>query len=76
MYSIDGYGVQHFYVDTYTDIANIKIDSLAMGSTIFVIDTSTHYMLNGNKQWVTVTLGSGGGGGAIPSSVIYEGGGV
>ncbi len=77
MYYIGDYGVKHYHADSYADLADIDLSTTAMGSTVFVIDTSTYYMLNGDKQWVVVTLdNSGGSGGGTPNHVIYEGGGV
>lgn len=78
MYYVGDYGVKHYRADSYSDLANIDVSSAKMGSTVFVIDTSTYYMLNGNKQWVLVNLASGGGGGGTdePKHIIYEGGGV
>ena len=77
MYYIGDYGVKHYRADSYSDIASIDITTTAMGSTVFVIDTSTYYMLNGDKRWIAVNLGNTGGGGSdTPNNIIYEGGGV
>ena len=75
MYYIGNYGVKHYRADTEADIRDIDVSSASMGSTVFVIDTSTYYMLNGDKQWVIVNLGSSGGG-DDSDHIIYEGGGV
>ena len=65
------HGVKKFTVDTFAEIASIKLASVAMGSTAFVISTSETYMLNGSKQWVKVTLPGGGSGNG---DIIYDGG--
>ena len=41
-----------------------------MGSTVFVIDKSETYMLNGQRKWVKVALS----GGNISGDIIYDGG--
>ncbi len=76
MYHIGNYGVKHYYADTYADIAQIPLNDTMPGSTAFVIDTSTYYMLNSEKRWISVNLSSGGGSGPSSNNVIYEGGGV
>lgn len=77
MYYIGDYGIKHYYADTYNDIVEIPIKDTAPGSTVFVIDTSTYYMLNNQKKWISVQLSTGGGGGGTPGGeIIYEGGGV
>jgi hypothetical protein len=76
MYHIGNYGIKHYYADTYADVANIPLEDAATGSTVFVIDTSTNYMLNSEKRWISVNLGSSGGGGSTGGNIIYEGGGV
>lgn len=59
--NIKTYGMKHFICDVATDISNIETADLAVGSTVFVIATSAHYMLNSSKQWIQINLGSGGG---------------
>lgn len=44
------YGVCEFVVDTVADIDNLPIE-VAMGSTVFVIATSSVYMLNSDGEW-------------------------
>lgn len=66
--------MKHFICDVATDISNIETTDLAVGSTIFVIATSAHYMLNSSKQWIKVNLSSGGGGGSDTPGVEYNGG--
>ena len=64
--------MKHFILDTVADISNVNTSDLAVGSTIFVIANSAHYMLNSSKQWISVNLGSGSGGGG--TNVEYNGG--
>ena len=73
MYCIGNYGVKHYRADSYVDVMQIDVSTAGMGSTVFVIDTSTYYMLNSQKQWIAVDLGNAGGG-DVPSVVIYDGG--
>ena len=70
------YGIQHFYADVLEDVSKIPTATLTVGSTVFVIATSTTYMLNHEKKWVKVNLtsNSGGGGGTPSDTYIYEGG--
>lgn len=75
MYHIGNYGIKHYYADTYADILSIPLEDTAIGSTVFVIDTSTYYMLNSEKRWVSVNLGSSNSEGTT-GHVVYEGGGV
>lgn len=65
--------VREFVVDTNEDIAKIDVSQLKPGSRVFVINTSTWYMLNHSKKWNTVDWG-GGGGGSEYDHVIYNGG--
>lgn len=82
------YNLKEFTVDTYDDIKKINTTQLAIGSTVFVIDTSECYMLNSKKEWKLVHLNQvyDGGGVEPPSGnddpsneddhIIYDGGGV
>ena len=45
--------IQEFICDFEIDINNLPID-IAAGSTAFVIENSSVYMLNNNKQWVKI----------------------
>lgn len=69
--------IRQYIVDFETDIPEVPTDAPA-GSRCFVIDNSTTYMLNHQKQWIKVNLSSGnsGGGGIAPDQdeIIYEGG--
>lgn len=44
------YNVVELVVDTIADIANLSTD-YAPGSTAFVVENSSVYMLDGNKIW-------------------------
>lgn len=67
------YGIKHYNLDTEDDLKNINVNREVMGTTAFVIDTSTRYMLNGSKEWKKITAASGGSG---SNDDIYDGGGV
>lgn len=73
------YGIKHYNVDTLLDLSNIDKTHEVMGTTVFVIENSRYYMLNGAKQWKQIDPyggSSGGGDTPLPDEVIYEGGGV
>ncbi len=44
------YNVVEMVVDTLADVATLPTN-VAPGSTCFVIENSTVYMLNGNNEW-------------------------
>lgn len=72
------YNVVKLILDSADDVINLPLD-VKPGSTAFVIETSTWYMLNNQGQWKEVDLGSssgggGGGGGGSSDETIYEGG--
>ena len=86
MYSISAnrnrvaYDIKKFIVDLTSDIQTLPTDCSA-GSTAFVIEKSSRYMLNNNKQWVKIqsnsgsSSGGGEGGGDDPDTeIIYDGG--
>jgi hypothetical protein len=81
MYSISAnrnkiaYDVKRFVIDFTSDIPLLPKDCAA-GSTAFIIENSTRYMLNSNGQWVLIrNSGSGGeGGDDVITDVIYDGG--
>ena len=59
------YGIKHYNADTEKDREAIITVNLTPGSTVFVIETSKHYMLNSARKWVLITpfgQSSGGGG--------------
>lgn len=82
------YGIKHYNLDTAQDLVKLPRFKLPRGCTCFVIETSKHYMLNGNHQWIEIHKNSGGSdssdddfiydGGLpddeTPDDVIYEGG--
>lgn len=68
------YNLKEFTVDVYDDISKINVSHLAVGSTVFVIDTSTSYMLNSKRQWIEVDLGGGNKNNPDKYDVIYDGG--
>jgi hypothetical protein len=78
------YGIKHFNLDTVDDLTNLRKDNLTPGSTIFIINTSKYYMLNGKREWVEINPfhaassnnGSGGDGSSAPGSGIYDGGSI
>ena len=89
MYSISAnrdkiaYDVKKFVVDFETDIAELPTNCTP-GSSAFVIENSSAYMLNNNRKWVKINLDTGNGGssggnggsgdGDIIKDVIYDGG--
>lgn len=77
----NSYGIKSFIVDTDADFQNFQYKDLKAGSTVFVIETSKHYMLNNQLKWVEIHpygtgSSSGGGGGSDSDHIIYDGGGV
>lgn len=69
------YGIKHYIVDTEADIQNIDFSTSGMGTTVFVIDTSNQYMLNGSKELKKITSAYNPGGGEDSTTeVIYDGG--
>lgn len=68
------YNLKEFTVDTYDDIKKINTTQLAVGSVVFVIDTSTSYMLNSKRQWIEVDLGGGNKNNPDKYHIIYDGG--
>ena len=89
MYSISAnrnkiaYDVKRFVIDFTSDIPLLPKDCAA-GSTAFIIENSTRYMLNNNGQWVLIrnsggSSGGGNGGGGeggddVITDAIYDGG--
>lgn len=61
------YGIKHFDLDTIDDLAGLNKELLTPGSTIFIIDTSKYFMLNGKKVWIEINpygMGNSSGGGS------------
>ena len=71
------YGVKHYVVDTEAEAIMLPTSDHA-GSTAFVIENSSTYMLNNTKQWCKVYLNTGTGNSSAGSdnydSLIYDGG--
>lgn len=70
------YGIKHYNLDTEDDLQKINVNREVMGTTAFVIDTSTSYMLNGSKEWKKISAAFNGGGSGSGNDEIYDGGGV
>ena len=83
------YGIKHFNLDEVVDLPNLNKSQLTPGSTVFIIENSKYYMLNGSKKWVeinpfgkTIISGDGGSEGTPPDDpdipenddIIYDGG--
>lgn len=68
------YNLKEFTVDVESDISKINKSQLAVGSTVFVIDTSTSYMLNSQRIWKEVDLGGGNKNNPDKYDIIYDGG--
>lgn len=78
------YGIKHFALDTIDDLKQLDKNRLTPGSTIFIINSSKYYMLNGSKQWIEInpyymssSSGGNSGGNNPPSDdPIYDGGSI
>lgn len=74
------YGIKHYNVDTKAELDALDLTYEFMGTTVFVIENSKYYMLNGNKQWKEIypygAANGGSGGGGSSDHIVYEGGGV
>lgn len=68
------YNLKEFTVDVESDRFKIDTRQLAVGSTVFVIDTSTSYMLNSKREWKEVDLGGGNKNNPDKYHIIYDGG--
>ena len=72
------YGVKKLIFDKVEDLMTFDNRNLYPGTTAFIIDSSTTYMLNSQMAWIKVNLGagsgSGDGDGNIPSEIVYDGG--
>lgn len=67
LYRQDGdiiYGVKQFILDTPNDLPNLTTNCRP-GSLAFVVSNSEYFMLNNAKEWISVTLGAGSGGGSV-----------
>ena len=70
------YGVKRYTLDTIEDLKRLNISSAYPGSTAFIIQTSTRYMLNNKRQWIKVASSTGGGSGGGNEDEDYDGGSI
>lgn len=52
------YGVKKYIVDTVAEISTLP-KNVTIGSTVFVIEDSSTYMLNNKKEWVKIIITAG-----------------
>ena len=70
------YGIKHYNLDTDEDLQNLPKTATA-GSTAFVINSSKHYMLNSQKEWVeTKPYGNSIFDGDEDEEIVYDGGSI
>ena len=55
------YGVKRYTLDTIEDLKQLNISSAYPGSTAFIIENSTRYILNNKRQWIKVASSTNGG---------------
>lgn len=69
-------GVKHYVADTVDDMKKISFRAFTinMGTTCFVIEKDTMYILDGSGRWVAVSNYGSGGGGSGSSSGGGDGG--
>ena len=48
------YGIKHYNFDTENDRKSMSTYNLTPGTTVFVIENSKQYMLNGSRKWVEI----------------------
>lgn len=48
------YGIKHFNLDEVVDLPDLNKSQLTPGSTVFIIENSKYYMLNGSKKWIEI----------------------
>ena len=79
------YGIEHYLLDTFDDLKDLnKKSSLKPGSTVFIIETSKYYMLNGKRAWIEInpygvnitSNGGSGNGGSGSNDFVYDGGSI
>lgn len=75
----------HFVCDDESDLSEINVSKSPMGSTCYVINAKSKYILNGSKKWVVCADASISGGGSGDGSgenddesgdtvIVYDGG--
>lgn len=67
------YAVKHYNCDQASDVQNLPVDGVWVGSTAYVIATGDTYMFNGDKRWVRIASGGGGGSSAGMAATIQVG---
>lgn len=72
------YGVKRYTLDTIDDLKKLNISTAFPGSTAFIVETSTRYILNNKKQWIKSSNSGGGGSSSGGSSGddYYDGGSI
>lgn len=73
------YGVKRYTLDTIDDLKKLNISTAFPGSTAFIVETSTRYILNNKKQWIKSSNSSGEGdssGGGSSGDEYYDGGSI
>ena len=63
------YAVQEYVCDDSTDIIDLPIDNVWVGSNAFIIDTGETYMFNSQKQWIKIAAEGGGGGTGMAATI-------
>lgn len=66
------YGVYNFVVDTVAEKEELLQRNIEQGSTVYVIESKQHFILNDQKAWVPYNSSSGGGGGGAANDIIYN----
>lgn len=52
-------GVKRFVADKKSELSDINLRATRMGSTCFVIENNTNYILNGKGEWVALKASGG-----------------
>lgn len=63
------YAVQEYICDDSTDIVDLPIDNVWVGSKAFIIDTGETYMFNSKKEWIKIASEGGGGGTGMAATI-------
>lgn len=66
------YGVTRFLIDTEAEIKDLPTYHTP-GSSAFVIENSTRYILNNNREWIKVASSNSGGGSTNPDDNVQIG---